>query len=114
VCLASAANASFYRAYPRFYSLDGDQLWYEGETVSPRSWVFMVTGTVRNPGRDIWIRRGIAGAGRAFLLRPRDPARRQHAVVGAGLGKSNGPGAWSVRSRLKRDFLDKLRGFVHI
>jgi hypothetical protein len=39
--------------------IDGDQLKYAGETVSPRGWTLMVTGTVRNPWRDIWIRRGI-------------------------------------------------------
>ena len=33
-----------------------------------------------------------AGAGRAFLLRPRDPGRRQHAVVGAGVGDASGAG----------------------
>jgi hypothetical protein len=39
--------------------IDGDQLKYAGEIVSPRGWALMVTGTVRNPWRDIWIRRGI-------------------------------------------------------
>jgi hypothetical protein len=41
-----------------YAKVDGDQLKYAGETVSPRSWALMVTGTVRNPWRDIWLRRG--------------------------------------------------------
>ena len=48
-----------YRGIFYYARIDGDQLRYEGETVSPRSWALMVTGTVRNPWRDIWIRRGI-------------------------------------------------------
>lgn len=37
----------------------GDKLNYAAESVSPRDWGLMVTGTVRNAWRDIWIRRGV-------------------------------------------------------
>jgi hypothetical protein len=48
-----------YRGVYYYAKIDGDQLKYAGETVSPRAWASMVTGTVRNPWRDIWIRRAI-------------------------------------------------------
>lgn len=48
-----------YRGTYYYANIDGDQLKYAGETVSPRDWALLVTGTVRNPWRDIWIRRGI-------------------------------------------------------
>lgn len=48
-----------YRGAYHYASIDGDQLKYAGEAVSPRDWTLMVTGSVRNPWRDIWIRRGI-------------------------------------------------------
>ena len=48
-----------YRGAYYYARIDGDQLKYAGEVVSPRDWALMVTGTVRNPWRDIWIRRGV-------------------------------------------------------
>jgi hypothetical protein len=39
--------------------IDGDQLKYAGEIFSPRGCALMVPGTVRNPLRYLWIRRGI-------------------------------------------------------
>lgn len=46
-----------YRGVFYYASIKRDQLVYAGEAVSPRGWALMVTGTVRNPWRDIWIRR---------------------------------------------------------
>lgn len=46
-----------YRGACHYAAVKGDQVVYCGETVTPRGWVLMVTGTVRNPWRDIWIRR---------------------------------------------------------
>jgi hypothetical protein len=48
-----------YRGAYYYAGIAGDQLRYAGEIVSPRNWALMVTGTVRNAWRDIWIRRGI-------------------------------------------------------
>lgn len=48
-----------YRGAWYYAKVEGDQLVYAGEPVSPREWGLMVTGTVRNPWRDIWIRRGV-------------------------------------------------------
>jgi hypothetical protein len=48
-----------YRGVYHYAGIDGDQLKYAGEVVSPRDWALMVTGSVRNPWRDIWIRRGV-------------------------------------------------------
>lgn len=42
-----------------YAKVENDKLRYAGETASPRSWALMVTGTVRNPWRDIWKRRSI-------------------------------------------------------
>lgn len=47
-----------YRGVYYYANIDSDQLKYAGETVSPHAWMLMVTGTVRNPWRDIWLRRG--------------------------------------------------------
>ena len=61
-----------------YASVKRDQLLYGGETVSPRGWALMVTGSVRNPWRDIWIRRNyhevwtLAGMWRATGM-PRPP-----------------------------------------
>jgi hypothetical protein len=44
-----------FRSTYYYARIDGDQL----KSVSPRGWALMVTGTVRNPWRDIWIRRAI-------------------------------------------------------
>lgn len=49
-----------YRGAYNYARIDGDQLKYAGEVVSPRDWALMVTGSVRNPWRDIWIRRGVS------------------------------------------------------
>lgn len=48
-----------YRGAWHYASVEGDRLVYAGEPVSPRDWGLMVTGTVRNAWRDIWIRRSI-------------------------------------------------------
>ncbi len=48
-----------YRGAYNYASVDGDQLKYAGEVVSPRDWALMVTGSVRNPWRDIRIRCGV-------------------------------------------------------
>lgn len=40
-----------------FARIEGDELSYAGEAMSPLEWTCAVTGTVRNPWRDIWIRR---------------------------------------------------------
>ncbi len=47
-----------YRGLYYYAQIEGDALVYAGEVVSPRDWTLMVTGTVRNAWRDIWIRRG--------------------------------------------------------
>jgi hypothetical protein len=47
-----------YRGVYYYAKIVRDQLDYAGESVSPRDWGLMVTGTVRNAWRDIWIRRG--------------------------------------------------------
>lgn len=35
----------------------GDQVIYQGKSVTPRGWTLLVTGTVHNAWRDIWIKR---------------------------------------------------------
>lgn len=53
-----------------YATIEGDQLRYEAESVSPRDWALLVTGSVRNPWRDIWIRRTVCeGWTRAARLR---------------------------------------------
>ncbi|MES2757763.1 MAG: hypothetical protein V4693_10345 [Pseudomonadota bacterium] len=49
-----------YRGAYHYARIDGDQLKSAGEVVSPRDWALMVTGSVRNPWRDIWLRRGVS------------------------------------------------------
>ena len=49
-----------YRGIYYYAAVKGDQIMYCGEAVTPRGWVLMVTGTVRNPWRDIWIRRSVS------------------------------------------------------
>jgi hypothetical protein len=51
-----------YRRAYNYARVDGDQLKYAGEAVSPRDWALMLTGSVRNPWRDIWIRCGVNDA----------------------------------------------------
>lgn len=51
-----------YRGTWHYAAIEGDRLVYAGEPVSPRDWGLMVTGTVRNAWRDIWIRRSINDA----------------------------------------------------
>jgi hypothetical protein len=46
-----------YRGIFYYAAVQGDQLMYCSDPVSPRGFVLMVTGTVRNPWRDLWIRR---------------------------------------------------------
>jgi len=40
-----------------YATIQGDKLMYGGGHMTPREWCRVVTGTVRNPWRDIWIRR---------------------------------------------------------
>jgi hypothetical protein len=49
-----------YRGVCYYASVKGDQLVYADEPVSPREWTLLVTGGVRNPWRDIWIRHSAA------------------------------------------------------
>jgi hypothetical protein len=51
-----------YRGTWHYAAVEGDRLIYAGEPVSPRDWGLLVTGTVRNAWRDIWIRRSINDA----------------------------------------------------
>jgi|SRR5471030_2298981 len=59
--------------YQRVYYyavIETDQLLYAGENMSPRDWAFVVTGSARNPWRDIWVRRTVGeGWIRACKLR---------------------------------------------
>lgn len=48
-----------YRGVWYYADITGDQMTFAGEPVSPRAWTMMLTGTVRNPWRDIWIRRNV-------------------------------------------------------
>ena len=48
-----------YRGVYYYAMVKGDQLLYCSEPVTPRGWALMVTGTVRNPWRDVWIRRSV-------------------------------------------------------
>jgi hypothetical protein len=48
-----------YRGLYYYAEIEGDALVYAGEVVSPRDWTLMLTGTVRNAWRDIWIKRGV-------------------------------------------------------
>jgi hypothetical protein len=65
-----------YRGVSYHAIIEGDQLKYAGESVSPRGWILMITGTVRNPWRDIWIRRGVDdGWSRAAMWRARSDDR---------------------------------------
>jgi hypothetical protein len=38
-----------YRRVWYYAAVEGDQLVYAGEPVSPREWALLVSGTVRNP-----------------------------------------------------------------
>lgn len=59
-----------YRGAWHYAAIKGDQLIYADESVSPRDWGLMVTGTVRNAWRDVWIRRSINDSwNRACALR---------------------------------------------
>lgn len=50
--------------------IEGDDLMYAGESVSPREWTLLVTGSIRNAWRDIWIRRNVSeGWTRALMWR---------------------------------------------
>jgi hypothetical protein len=72
-----------YRGVWHYASVDGDRVMYGGEPVSPREWGLMVTGNVRNPWRDVWIRRSISDAWtRASALREA-PSAREVAAPGA-------------------------------
>ena len=42
-----------------YADVEGDQIIYQGESVTPRSWALLVSGTVHNAWRDIWMRRDI-------------------------------------------------------
>jgi hypothetical protein len=46
-----------YRGAYHYASVKRDQLIYCGDVVSPCGFTLMVAGTVRNPWRDLWIRR---------------------------------------------------------
>jgi len=48
-----------YRGTYYYAKVEGDQLRYGCESVSPRSWIANLTGSVRNAWRDIWIRQGV-------------------------------------------------------
>lgn len=49
-----------YRGAWHHARIERDHIWYEGETLpSPREWLLFLTGTVRNPWRDIWLRRSV-------------------------------------------------------
>ncbi|HEU4853188.1 MAG TPA: hypothetical protein VFT37_13650 [Telluria sp.] len=48
-----------YRGSYHYAAVKGDQIMYFSEPVTPRAFVLLVTGTVRNPSRDIWIRRNV-------------------------------------------------------
>ena len=40
-----------------YADVEGEQIIYQGKSVTPRSWVLLVSGTVHNAWRDIWIKR---------------------------------------------------------
>jgi hypothetical protein len=40
-----------------YADVEHDEIIYQGKGVTPRSWALLVTGSVRNPWRDIWIKR---------------------------------------------------------
>jgi hypothetical protein len=46
-----------YRGIFHYADVVGDELVYEGRSLSPRAWTTEICGTVRNAWRDIWIRR---------------------------------------------------------
>jgi hypothetical protein len=53
-----------------YAKIEGDALMYAGESVSPREWTLLVTASIRNAWRDIWIRRNVTeGWTRACLWR---------------------------------------------
>lgn len=53
-----------------YAKIEGDDLVYAGELISPREWTLLVTGTIRNAWRDIWIRRNVTeGWSRAEMWR---------------------------------------------
>jgi hypothetical protein len=60
------------RYMERWYyaKIEGDELMYAAESISPREWTLLVTGTIRNAWRDIWIRRNVTeGWTRAAMWR---------------------------------------------
>jgi len=42
-----------------YAEVEHDQIIYQGETVTPRPWALLVTRSVRNPWRDIWVKRNV-------------------------------------------------------
>jgi hypothetical protein len=46
-----------YRGVWYYARVEGDELMYGGEALSPREWMELITGSIRNPWRDLWIRR---------------------------------------------------------
>ena len=48
-----------YRGEYYYANIADDELLYADESLSPRAWALMVTGTVRNAWRDIWLRRSV-------------------------------------------------------
>ena len=60
-----------------FATVEDGELIYMGLPISPRAWCLMVTGSVRNPWRDILVRRTVhEGWTRAQSLRKRAQPRR--------------------------------------
>lgn len=50
--------------------IEGDELMYAAEPMSPREWTLLVTGSIRNAWRDVWIRRNVTeGWTRAAMWR---------------------------------------------
>lgn len=72
-----------YRGVWHYASVEGDRLMYSGEPVSPREWGLMVTGNVRNPWRDVWIRRSIRDCWTRASASRAAPSAREAGVPGA-------------------------------
>jgi hypothetical protein len=68
-----------YRGIWYYAAVEKDQLVYAGETVSPREWCLLVTGTVRNAWRDIWIRRSANECWTRALMWRSNHERHPHA-----------------------------------
>lgn len=71
-----------FRCMYHYAVVEGDRIMADGEGVTPRGWLLKLTGTVRNPWRDIWVRRTVNGCWtRAAIWRGSHATQAVHAYT---------------------------------